>query len=50
MKLPNEILIINQADVKVFKKPYCDIVELPFTMGTFDHLDVDIFSYFAKLL
>ncbi len=42
MKLPNEILTINQADVKVFKKPYCDVISLPFTMGTFDHLEVDL--------
>lgn len=39
MNLPKDIMNIDQADVKIFKKPFCDSVELPFTMGAFDHLE-----------
>ena len=39
MKLPKEIIEIDQAEIKIFKKPYCDVIDLPFTMGTFDHLE-----------
>ena len=39
MSLPKEIMSINQNDVQVFFEPYCDVVDLPFTMETFDHLE-----------
>ena len=42
MNLPREILEIRYSDVRTFKKPYCDHVDLPFSMKTFDHLDVII--------
>ncbi|CAF0907060.1 unnamed protein product [Brachionus calyciflorus] len=37
--LPKESLDIKRSQVKLFKKPFCDIVSLPFNMKTFDHLD-----------
>ena len=38
--LPKEIMKIRQDEIKTFKKPYCDqSTKLPFSMGTFDHLD-----------
>lgn len=39
IKLPKEIMDIDQDDVKVFHKPNCEAVQLPFTMETFDHLE-----------
>ena len=38
--LPKESLDIKITTVKFFKKPFCDIVNLPFNLNTFDHLDV----------
>lgn len=38
--LPKESLEIKRTTVKLFKKPFCDIVNLPFNLNTFDHLDV----------
>lgn len=40
MLLPNEIRRTNPDDVKMLRKPYCSIVDLPFSMENFDHLEV----------
>ncbi|RNA02773.1 tetratricopeptide repeat 17-like [Brachionus plicatilis] len=37
--LPKESLDIKRSTVKLFKKPFCDIISLPFNLNTFDHLD-----------
>jgi hypothetical protein len=41
--LPKESLEVKRSSVKANKKPNCNLAELPFSMKTFDHLDVDIY-------
>lgn len=40
--LPKESLDIKRNTIKLFKRPFCDIVNLPFNLNTFDHLDVTL--------
>jgi hypothetical protein len=39
MKLPSDIMSLKEYDIRYFKKPICSIVDLPFSMKTFDHLE-----------
>ena len=41
---PNAVLNLKEADVKKFSKPLCDLIELPFSMQTFQHLEVILFK------
>ena len=41
---PKEVLQIRQEDLNGFKKPNCLSAPLPFSMGTFDHLEVRSFE------
>lgn len=45
LTLPKEIMQIPKSTIKVFKKPYCDSIDLPFNMGTYDHFDVKYYYF-----
>ena len=40
--LPKELLQLKSTSFKTFKEPNCDLTDLPFNMGTYDHFEVYI--------
>ena len=40
LTLPKDVMQTKLASIKEFKKPYCDSIDLPFNMGTYDHFEV----------
>jgi hypothetical protein len=38
--MPKESLEVPRSEVKFYKKPFCDVALLPFSMGNFEHLEV----------
>ena len=45
MKLPKDILNLKEYDIRYFRKPDCVNTELPFSMKTFEHLEVKFYLY-----
>lgn len=40
MKLPKDIIQLKKIDIRYFIKPDCNSIDLPFSLRTFDHLEV----------
>ena len=45
MKFSQDIMNIKEYDIRFFKKPDCNQIYMPFSLKTFDHLEVCLFSF-----